>query len=385
MNAKVEKLIGRQVLIWAISGPFLAMVALLLMMLRAPTDDMHLPMVTLVGLAVCFQWRTRGLAIALGLLIALVSYHFVSMPTDDRLWLLGVIAAIALSFVVTALSFEEVEAAFKGFEQKSLSHTDNLTELDQQLKAAQLKYQSETQKIEAQRQVLEVTLAEKELQIDANLQMLIRTRDELVAARAQNDSYEQILNLARGELSTALSQNEKLLNEVTQSRQQTNLALERLEATQHELAQNEANQNIQKAVVHEMSDHIETLTREKGLLAQTLEKLQNELMTTVQDKEIPPETAEARRIQGMYLQLRQQFDEKCKTLDETRRELFCSQEKLLALQREYEEVALYSQSEAEKLLELELQRMERERAQEEKIYKQESEALQEIITTLLNK
>ncbi len=96
------------------------------------------------------------------------------------------------------------------------------------------------------------------------------------------------------------------------------------------------------------------------------------------EEKIEPD-AEARRWEGLYKQLRQQFDEKSNILNETRRELFISQEKIEKLSREKEEYSLNSQTPLEKELELQIVRLEQEYDQAVAHYESEIAALEEII------
>jgi hypothetical protein len=79
-----------------------------------------------------------------------------------------------------------------------------------------------------------------------------------------------------------------------------------------------------------------------------------------------------RSIESMYVQLKKQFDEKSKTLDDTRRELFQVNEQLLTLEREQQEQTTYGEgSQALKAL------LETQTALEEEI-----EHLNDLVATL---
>jgi hypothetical protein len=82
---------------------------------------------------------------------------------------------------------------------------------------------------------------------------------------------------------------------------------------------------------------IDELTAKNHELVQTLtEALEN---VREENKKLAEDLAsgrESRRLQGLHKQLKMQFDEKCKVLDETRRELFTAQEKIVASQHQLE-------------------------------------------------
>ncbi|MFQ5729922.1 MAG: hypothetical protein ACE5GN_06145 [Waddliaceae bacterium] len=82
-------------------------------------------------------------------------------------------------------------------------------------------------------------------------------------------------------------------------------------------------------------------------------------------------------------QLREQFDEKSRVLDETRRELFFVQEELVKSKKEQEEMQLSHINEVEEVLQRHLNRLEKERAEEEEQHQQDLDALQEVVTAIL--
>ena len=321
-----EKKLERQVQVWALIGPFLMMLALLLITFKAPSDHLNLPLAALLGLGLCWKWKLKGLAVSIGLLAAVIVYQYAGIPVEERLWLIGIALAISLAFVVTALSFEEIETIIKSMEVESNSRLDNLLQLDEKLKAAQVSYQSEA----------------KQWALKSDAHQL-----ENADIKAKLDSYEKLLSIVREELMETHAQHEKLLEELFQKKHETALMQERLDGAQNEIKDLSAmhfeksyddqdkkeeqrakynhdiallqsqleealfsnsgavkqadeykkelaatkellessnnisqiahdEQLLQQAVVQEMSDHIETLNREKALLNASLEKLQKE-------------------------------------------------------------------------------------------------------------
>lgn len=86
-----------------------------------------------------------------------------------------------------------------------------------------------------------------------------------------------------------------------------------------------------------------------------------------------------RGIECMYMQLRNQFQEKSEVLDQTRRELFAAQEAVLCLKKEQEEKEVFSQTESDEMLLKEYNKLivEYERMQ------QEVECLESLVDRLV--
>lgn len=87
--------------------------------------------------------------------------------------------------------------------------------------------------------------------------------------------------------------------------------------------------------------------------------------------------------EAKYRQLREQFEEKSNVLNVTRRELFHAKEQILKLQKEHEEMKLYQLSEVECALERHLVQMEKEHAELEANHALEIEALQSMVSDIL--
>jgi len=121
--------------------------------------------------------------------------------------------------------------------------------------------------------------------------------------------------------------------------------LEYLRSVQTELQVLMGEQVDQQSLCSQLQD-------EKEILQQSLENLKNEyerlinapVTSTVQNTD---HIREIRRLEGLYQQLREQFNEKSTVLTETRRELFHTQEMLAALHKESEEAKFNNEIENE--------------------------------------
>lgn len=198
-------------------------------------------------------------------------------------------------------------------------------------------------------------------------------------------------------------------------------ALEDIRKQEIELVKFQDNESVQKKMQLEMSDKIDALKREKELLEitasklqhetqqililkQEIERLENSLQSALQELENAraAEAQEAaakpveessgqnwalenslrRRAEGMYLQLKEQFNEKSLILDDTRRELFHTQENLLRLQRSLREVEQFGPHPQVHSLTQYILKMQNYFERREKNYQSEIDTLHEIITRI---
>ena len=85
----------------------------------------------------------------------------------------------------------------------------------------------------------------------------------------------------------------------------------------------------------------------------------------------------------MYLQLKQQFHEKCETLDATMRELFQLSEEILKNKKESEEEHSFGLPTGENLLQQHILKLDRELEQTRRQDQQEIDALVNLVGELL--
>lgn len=140
------------------------------------------------------------------------------------------------------------------------------------------------------------------------------------------------------------------------------------------------------AVQEQLQAEIARITREfdekSALNKAELEaiKAQIEVAGTVNIAEA--ESRELRRVDGLYRQLRQQFEDKSNLLDETRRELFLTQEKLTRELMDHKE-RQYDGTEYERELQRCLEQFENEQRELIDSHRREVEQLQELISQMM--
>lgn len=125
----------------------------------------------------------------------------------------------------------------------------------------------------------------------------------------------------------------------------------------------------------------------EALLQQTQAQLQaaEEKLNHYQQKrdKLPYAPGNTRHIEAMYLQLKEQFQDKCNVLDGTRRELFQAHEELLKRQKEYDEEKIFGESANERLMQRNLLQLGRQYDQMQQNYQQEVDELHQLVQQLL--
>lgn len=112
-------------------------------------------------------------------------------------------------------------------------------------------------------------------------------------------------------------------------------------------------------------------------LQKSLEKMQD------QASRLPYAPGNNRRIEGMYIQLKEQFQEKSSVLDETRRDLFYAQEEIEKIRKEQEETSIFQFSEGEKLWQNYVQQLQKETEETLQEQQQEIQDLYILVQDLL--
>ena len=293
---------------WVFLGPLSALLSSCLLYIKAPLDFQPVLIATLGGLLLTWVLRLKGLALSIALL-ALLSVSPLLQAQIHVFWTLGALVAIALSFVLTYLTLDEAEEKVLSWREDVKSHLDSV-------------------KVESEK----VSHLEKRL---------LQTENEYI-------TLEKIQELARIELLTSLAEKETVKEELSKVYHAKRKLEEEFEDQAHRLEGNrkliEKLQN-ESALNQEMTQHIDTLTREKDLFESTVARLQAELEKPLAplpitptpniEIEVPPANdAEYRRLYGMYKQLREQFAEKTALLDEARRDLFLAGEKNAFFEKE---------------------------------------------------
>jgi chromosome segregation ATPase len=188
-----EKNIEQQIQLWAIAGPFVTLLTLLVSMMKASPMQPSFAVCLLLGLPLCWKWKLKGLAISMGLLLGTIAFYVVDLDFSACLWSAGLGVSATLSFLVTALSFDEVSALTDTLQVESKSRLDNLLKLDEKFKVEKESHYKKNEKF---------------------LSNIKELEDELVKTKNRAASNERLAQIVREELATTHSRNDELLQEV---------------------------------------------------------------------------------------------------------------------------------------------------------------------------
>lgn len=319
-----EKNIDFQVQLWALVGPLIALATAATILIKGTPATYYLPWVLLVGVVLSWKWKVRGLIASVVALIVAVAFNYSDIPTDERAWHVGLAVAMAMTFFVTALSFDEIESLIVGMEKESSSRLKSLLQLDEKLESVQSKL-----------------IKEKEA-------LSLEVREHVLKA----ESYERLIAVTREEILTTHAEQEKLLQELFEARHQLKKIQDKGEPLNIDAATQEA-----------------LIQRDREI-----EELRLQLAEKENDQ---PLDAVAHKYKSRYEQLREQFEEKGRILDDTRKDLFKAKERALVVEREQEQRLLDRTD-----LELELERC-LSKTQERCAYLEaENQKLEELIASL---
>lgn len=202
-----------------------------------------------------------------------------------------------------------------------------------------------------------------------------------------NEKMRQILVQAQAEqerFKNEFSRNaENAHQEITILKNLTSTLQEKLNIKTQEVAAKEderiaVQEHLQSELARISKEFSEQSAKDKSELEAL--KLQLEAAGTINIAEA--ESRELRRIDGLYKQLRLQFEEKSNLLDETRRELFHTQEKLTRELMDQKE-RQYEGSEYERELQRCLDQLEDEQRELADSHRREVEQLQELISQMM--
>ncbi|WP_213105136.1 hypothetical protein [Candidatus Protochlamydia amoebophila] len=162
--------------------------------------------------------------------------------------------------------------------------------------------------------------------------------------------------------------------------QELDLMIEQLKQSQQEIDQLKT---VEKQLI--------LMTENNQLLEKTVDQLKKEFLE-LQEKTSSFQLTEQhknfteiqfRKMEGLYLQLRKQFQEKSMVLDKTRQELFLTQEKMTSLYKSIEEEQIFDFSENEKFLQKDLYILSVEYEKIISDYKVEIDEMSDLISILL--
>lgn len=163
------------------------------------------------------------------------------------------------------------------------------------------------------------------------------SQEEVVAVPEQKDKHWQELYTARQEITTLYQQKQEL-----ESALATKIANQQLLEKHLEVAAIEKKQFVEDRAqceedLKKFGDHMQEMALYQETLRQEILRLEERQILQKQIQQKEPEGKPSSEYEAMFRQLKAQFDEKSKTLDNTRKELFSAQEEVAVLQKQLED------------------------------------------------
>lgn len=168
-----EKL-NLQVKFWALIGPQISLLTLLVFLIKGSATPFLFPLILTLGVPICWHWKLKGFGGLVAVLLASMAYYYTEIPLEERFWHLGMGFSILISLLITALSFEEVEALVEGMKLESRSRLENLWNVDEKLQQTALELKKKKEKI-------------REMNVKARSyqKVLDKSTEDLIEARSQ--------------------------------------------------------------------------------------------------------------------------------------------------------------------------------------------------------
>jgi len=335
-----------------IAGPLFLLATLFI----AGPHRVDIAILSAIGMVLCFSLRRRALAYVLPLLAFSAFFHHFFL--DTHLWQFGIELSVALGFLISALSAEQLRAKEISFEEKLQTQAHTLSNLEEEANRSRQEAQDENVALQNRLSELQKELDEARTEM-ASLQILndvIRKSSLKPEEASQLATYERriaelLVEIQSLSLSPSAEENARLTQE---------LNLARVEREQTYLIN-------------------ETLVRMHASADRKIKELQAHTSEPSPDTAILQERLRAlSETQSLYFQLKQQFEEKNEILHQTRKELFHTDTALQAAHLELRHKDFETPL-SESLLLQEVTQLEEEKRRLEC----ESAELLEIVTVLL--
>lgn len=367
----VPQSISGRVLFWGALCVGLVLFNLGVNFLRPSPLSHYLPFLALIGGMLVLRWKTAGLTgsyLALGLL--LLSYYR-DIPSDDRLWQMGLVITFAVDLFILLLVIEDIEWLVGKIEEIGRVKAKELTQAQLQLQKVHqekaemqqgLEDEIEHLKAEAEQRRIEKHQESKRIElIQSEIELLTSQKEQIVAeakkAREVLEKHAQSQTLIETSEAKIADLEKQLVDQAEYLQQIEDLKsqLEDAKANRDQDASLKAeNASLQEqieiltekashgeALTHqnaELQTHIDSLTEKlnkaETYTEQTLLSAQEKILTLQVSPVIKVDEKRVKQLEGLHKQLRTQFEEKARLLSQTRKQLFQTQEKLLAVQHE---------------------------------------------------
>lgn len=159
-------------------------------------------------------------------------------------------------------------------------------------------------------------------------------KEENTALRNQIDVLSEKLNLAQSEKEAELAALSEELSRAQGDSEEKRALQARIAALTENLNDAEAIRSQNTALKAQVEDLAESLKRAEAGTKDTLLFAQERIMSLQVSPVIKVDEKKIKQLDGLYKQLRSQFEEKARVLSQTRKDLFHTEGKLMALEHE---------------------------------------------------
>jgi len=266
----------------------------------------------------------------------------------------------------------------KTLQSQQLEHALN------QLSDENLRKQQMQQELQAQVQALSKNMSEKELELQGLQVLMSKKEQDLFNLQFRLDSaHEDIQKL---QVQIADHENKQMHDQHVKNEWIEKIDLLINEKEKLELRLHQLSLEVERLpVVNEEKNKAERAFQDISAELQQTQQILNQVLEDQQKTKALSSSEESslrRRAEGMHLQLREQFNEKSAVLDETRRQLFHTQEALLQLQNTLREQEQFSTHPAVHELIQHILKMQKSYSLLKKQYESEIGDLHEIVSLL---
>ncbi len=366
---------------WTLIGPLILLLTTISILIKPTPYHFELACLILMGFSLCARWKIPGFIFSFLLLSMITLLHHDKLFGKEFLWEISLNSSIILGFLITALSLEEAKTIFhEHTQQLARSHAGEIEKLKEE-------FHHRNEQQAAQTLDYQISLDQLKNYHESSIGGLAQLQLQLSACEQQEQAANHLVHILKQDQLTYQLEIEKVnksLNEELRKTENLKKSCDDFKNQMALLAQNFQQQASQHQVALETNQQqMHLLQEENKRLTEELTSLTTSL-TKERDKSFSLETKEpldrlnwqeTRRYEGLYTQMRTQFEEKSKILDKTRQALFHAQEQVENLQR------LQVEKQAE-IFEEEMKRCECYIAHIEQVYTQQEDRLQKEIENL---
>jgi hypothetical protein len=370
---------------WVFLGPFLIIASSCACVLKFSSHDWSMLLAALLGLILCRKWKLRGAAVALTILVVAGTLEYMQRGPNEQFWVAALGSSLAMGMIVTALSLRQASSFFRSNLDENKNFQQKIDHLQHLLKEAQLFVVQEKKEALKDIGVMETHVQEALLEAESYKKLLQVHQYEVQKLRAENEKFVEEV-LMKGQKAAALQHalddaNEELngLKEFKENQEHQAELLDQLNEARVEKFQLEVLNDAYSQNSENKENQLKLLRDELGRIAEEL-KMATSQEFWGEDHEILEELGKNPQIEKVYKQLTQQFQDKSEILNQTRKELFQVENKLLAVQKECEQNAIDLNPE-----EIVLTNHLKEVEEECKDLEHQVDCLQELVTELMGK